>query len=73
VALLLKEIKLYSLDIQWDEIIQMQILCLSKGTNGVGIPDLIIAQNAIQSKCKLLSNDKHFTNMSKYFPLELFA
>ncbi len=70
---LLREIKRQPISIDWDEIIQLQTLCLSKGINGVGIPDLIIVQNAIQGRLKLLSNDKHFSLISKHLPLELFS
>ena len=70
---LLREIKRQPISIDWDEIIQLQTLCLSKGINGVGIPDLIIVQNAIQGGLKLLSNDKHFSLISKHLPLELFS
>jgi len=70
---LLREIKRQPMSINWDEIIQLQTLCLAKGINGVGIPDLIIVQNAIQGGLKLLSNDKHFSLLSKHLPLELFS
>ncbi len=70
---LLREIKRQPMSIDWDEIIQLQTLCLANGINGVGIPDLIIVQNAIQGGLKLLSNDKHFSLISKLLPLELFS
>jgi predicted nucleic acid-binding protein len=50
----------------------MQTMCLSNGINGVGISDLVIAQNAMQGNLRLLSNDKHFALISKHIPLELF-
>ena len=34
--------------IDWAEIIQWQIACLNTDINGVGIPDLLIAQNSKQ-------------------------
>jgi predicted nucleic acid-binding protein len=37
------------LQINWSEIIQWQTNCLAIGFNGVGIPDLLIAQNAKQN------------------------
>ena len=70
---LLREIKRQPMSIDWVEIIQLQTLCLTKGINGVGIPDLIIVQNAIQGGLKLFSNDKHFSLISKHLPLELFS
>ena len=70
---LLREIKHQPLIIDWDEIIRFQTLCLRKGINGVGIPDLLIVQNAVQGNLRLLSNDKHFSMIAKYLPLEIFS
>lgn len=47
-------------------------MCLRKGINGIGIPDLLIAQNAMQGNMRLLSNDKHFRLISKHTGLKLF-
>ncbi len=47
-------------------------MCLKNGLNGIGIPDLIIAQNAIQHHCKIFSLDKHFNKITKFLNLELF-
>ena len=69
---LLRELEKEPLTIQWDEIIRMQTTCLSNGINGVGIPDLIIAQNALQHNLKLLTNDRHFALLKKHFHLELY-
>jgi predicted nucleic acid-binding protein len=69
---LLREIKKQPLAIDWDGIVQMQLICLKNGINGVGIPDLIIAQNTIQGRLKLLSNDKHFSFLAKHTGLEIF-
>lgn len=68
----LQEIKRQPIVIDWENVIHMQTVCLSKGINGVGIPDLIIAENAIQGELSLLSNDKHFLLIAKYFPLKIF-
>jgi len=38
-----------------------QYKCLKKGINGIGIPDLIIAQNAIQNECRVYAQDQHFS------------
>lgn len=70
---LLREIKHQPLIIDWEEIIRFQTLCLRKGINGVGIPDLLIVQNAVQGNLRLLSNDKHFSMIAKYLPLEIFS
>lgn len=69
---LLRTIKCQPMSVDWEEIIHIRTLCLRRGINGVGIPDLLIAQNSIQGGLRLLSNDKHFALISKYIPLELF-
>jgi predicted nucleic acid-binding protein len=69
---LLRAIKRQPMNIDWDDIIKMQTACLNKGINGVGIPDLIIAQNAMQGGLRLLSNDKHFSIISKFLPLDIY-
>ena len=69
---LLGEVKRYPVDIDWDDIRQMQITCIRGGINGIGIPDLIIAQNAIQNDLHLLSADGHFDSLSKHVPLSLY-
>ncbi len=71
-ASLLREIKRQPMAVDWDEIIQIQTACLSHGINGVGIPDLMVAQNAIQGGLKLLSNDKHFALISRHTALAMF-
>ena len=43
----------------------MQVRCLKAGANGVGIPDLIIAQNVMANNCKIFSLDKHFRLLSQ--------
>lgn len=69
---LLREIKRQPMNIDWNDIIKMQTLCLENGSNGVGIPDLIIAQNSIQGGLRLLSNDKHFFIISKFLSLDIY-
>ena len=58
-----------NLNIDWKQIIEFQHKCLKKGINGIGIPDLIIAQNALQNHCEIYSFDQHFELMKN--PLEL--
>ena len=60
------------MSIDWDEIIKLQNDCLRNGINGVGIPDLIIAQNANQGGLKLLSNDQHFSLIAQCASLDLY-
>jgi predicted nucleic acid-binding protein len=69
---LLREIRRQPMEIDWESIINMQTICLRKGINGVGIPDLIIVQNALQGNLKLFSKDKHFGLISKYIPIEIY-
>jgi predicted nucleic acid-binding protein len=69
---LLRIVKRQPMVIEWDRIIEMQVICLKNGIHGVGLSDLIIAQNAIQCGNRLLSNDKHFPLMAKFLPLDLY-
>ncbi len=71
VVKLLNEVNQTPLDIHWEEIIQLQVKCLKSGENGVGIPDLIIAQNAKQNNCKIYSLDKHFKLLNKVLKVKL--
>ncbi|MGR9053166.1 MAG: PIN domain-containing protein [Gammaproteobacteria bacterium] len=69
---LLNLVKRLPVRIDWAEIIEFQTQCLQSGANGVGIPDLLIAQNAIQYRCELYSLDKHFRLLSPLIGLEWF-
>ncbi|MCI5212287.1 MAG: PIN domain-containing protein [Candidatus Electrothrix sp. ATG2] len=69
---LLKTITNVPISIDWDHLIDLQTKCIRKGINKVGIPDLIIAQNAIRNHLDLYSHDKHFRLMSKHIPLSLY-
>ena len=68
---LLREIECIPLALDWDGIIEMQVICLRNGINKVGIPDLIIAQHAIQNNLALFSLDKHFAFLGRHMPLNL--
>ncbi len=70
---LLHEINRVPLTISWDEIIEFQVKCLKGGANGVGIPDLIIAQNAKQNSCKIYSLDKHFRLLNQVLKVKLYV
>ncbi len=70
---LLREIERVPLTLDWDGIIKMQIICLHNGINKVGIPDLIIAQHAIQNNLALFSLDKHFAFLGRHMPLNLHS
>lgn len=69
---LLQHVELQNLNINWNEIIAMQAENLSNGINRVGLPDLIIAQNAIQNDSLLFTLDKHFFLMSEISNLKLY-
>ena len=69
---LLESVERYSIRIDWKEIINMQVYNLKNGINKVGIPDLIIAQNAIQNDLKLYAKDKHFSLMKKHISLKIY-
>jgi predicted nucleic acid-binding protein len=69
----LESIPKLTLDIHWKQIIDYQVMNLKNGINKVGIPDLIIAQNAIQNNSTLFSLDKHFKLMSKNLKLKLYS
>jgi len=71
VVKLLHEVNLVPLNIHWEEIIEFQVRCLKAGANGVGIPDLIIAQNAKQNSCKVYSLDKHFHILNQVLKVKL--
>ncbi|MCU7919552.1 MAG: PIN domain-containing protein [Candidatus Thiodiazotropha sp. (ex Epidulcina cf. delphinae)] len=72
VVKLLHEVNKISLDIHWEEIIEFQVRCLKAGANGVGIPDLIIAQNAKQNNCIIYSLDKHFRFLNQVLKVKLY-
>jgi predicted nucleic acid-binding protein len=68
---LLFYIKKLDLTLNWDQIIEFQVNCLKNGLNGIGIPDLIVAQNAKQNRCEIYSFDSHFRLMKDILELQL--
>ncbi|MCD6152123.1 MAG: PIN domain-containing protein [Deltaproteobacteria bacterium] len=70
---LLSSINNLSMAINWDQIMDFQYECLKNGINGIGIPDLIIAQNAKQNNCPIYSLDKHFIALKNVVNIELFV
>jgi predicted nucleic acid-binding protein len=68
---LLFNIRKLELSINWDQIIEFQTKCLKKGLNGIGIPDLMVAQNAKQNRCEIYSLDNHFILMQDILQLQL--
>lgn len=69
---LLNEVKCFQLNIDWENIMQMQLTCMQSGANGIGLPDLIIAQNALHNKSKVYSKDKHFRLMGRILGLPIY-
>jgi predicted nucleic acid-binding protein len=68
---LLHNINKLELSINWDQIIEFQFKCLKNGINGIGIPDLIVAQNAKQNHSEIYSLDNHFGLMKDILKLQL--
>lgn len=69
---LLNQVKLAPLNIDWVQISDIQVKCLKNGSNGVGIPDLIIAQNAKQHELQIFSLDKHFKFINQVYKVRLY-
>ena len=69
---LLNEIERLPLLIDWSGITNLQTSCLKKGISGIGIPDLIIAQNAIDNKVMVFSHDKDFIKLQTVSKLCLY-
>ncbi len=70
---LLQDVKRLPLEINWHEIIEFQYVCLKSGANGVGIPDLLIAQHALQHGYAVYSLDKHFKLLNQLLKLKLYS
>ena len=68
---LLHNIKKLKLSINWDQIVDFQFKCLKNGLNGIGIPDLIVAQNAKQNSAEIYSLDNHFRLIKDILELHL--
>ena len=71
IIVLLNAIDKLELNINWTQLIDYQHKCLKKSINGVGIPDLIIAQSAIQNHCEIYSLDNHFKMIQQAINLKL--
>jgi len=68
---LLNDVYKLKLSIDWNQVIEFQCRCLKNGLNGIGIPDLIVAQNAKQNRCEIYSFDHHFQQMKDILELHL--
>jgi len=69
---LLQEIKRLPMLIDWEALIDNQVKCLKGGANGIGIPDLVIAQNAKMNNCMIFSLDKHFRLLNRFVNIKLY-
>ncbi len=70
---LLYHIKKLDLSINWNQIAGYQYECLKNGLNEIGIPDLLILQNARQNRCEIYTLDHHFFRMKEILDLDLFT
>lgn len=68
---LLNEVTNIPLDIDWRKIIVFQTVCLRKGINKIGIPDLIILENVIDNNLTLFTLDRHFSLMNQYISFKV--
>ena len=68
----IEQIECIPIEIDWNWIIETQKKNLANGLNKVGIPDLIIALNAVSNDLPLFSFDKHFRLMAQRIGLKLF-
>ncbi len=70
---LLNHINKLEIRIEWDQLIEFQYKCLKNGLNGVGIPDLIIIQNAKQNHCEIYSLYNHFNLIKDIVKIKLIV
>jgi len=73
VVRLLHEVNLIQFTVNWDEKIELPVKCLKGWANGVSVPDLIIAQNDQQNRCKIYSLDKHFRLLNQVLKVPLYT
>ena len=63
---ILETVNKLPLTIGWEQIREYQLINLRNGINKVGIPDLIIFQNAIEHGVELFTLDRHFQLMAEH-------
>lgn len=61
------------LQIDWEILREYQSINIQNGIHKVGIPDLLILQQAIDQKLTLYTFDKHFKLMLKHFQFDLLT
>lgn len=69
---MLKAIEKFPVFANWDELIEIQTLCLKNGVNGVGLSDLMIVQSAKEYNAIIFAHDKHFRLIKDALDIELF-
>lgn len=70
---MLKNLRQLPLTINWQNINTYQVECLKNGTSGIGIIDVIIAQNATDNQAIIFSEDKHFGYLQKVLNFSLYT
>ncbi len=68
----LLEVDSIPININWEIIMNYQLINLKNGINKVGIPDLIILDNVISNNLILFTADKHFILMNEYLEFSIF-
>jgi predicted nucleic acid-binding protein len=68
---LLHKLRRQPLAIEWNGIVRMRVTGLRDGINGVGLPDLIIAQNTVQGGRGLLSHARRLRQPARHFALKM--
>jgi predicted nucleic acid-binding protein len=69
----LQAIEMIPMNIDWDIVRDYQLMNLQNGLNKIGIPDLIILQQAIDQKITLFSFDRHFKLMQNHLNFDLIS
>jgi len=67
-AVLFDAVRCPELSIDWPAVRDLQVKCLKRGLNKIGIGDLIIALDAVSHNVPLFTLDKHFRLMTKVIP-----
>jgi predicted nucleic acid-binding protein len=68
----MRQLETLPMIVDWEELREFQYRCLKDGQQGIGLPDLIIAQNALQNRVAVYSLDLHFKFMSRTLKLKQF-
>jgi predicted nucleic acid-binding protein len=68
----MRQLETLPMIVDWEELREFQYRCLKDGQQGIGLPDLIIAQNALQNRVAVYSLDLHFKSMSRTLKLKQF-